>query len=335
MAHSLRLKVVAEGVETEGQLARLMANRCDEIQGYYFSRPLPPDALAALLQSGRTLPQHLLHCEHRRRSVLLVDEDANVRAALQRLLRRDGYEILCADSAESGLALLGRHRIDLIIADQRMPGLSGVEFLRRARAMCPDTLRIVLAGYTELHSIIEAINEGAVYKLLTKPWDDEQLRIHLAEAFQHKELGDENRRLSIAVQLANRELEEANERLRQLLEDSEQRVARERTALGVMHEVIELLPWPLLGVDEARTIVLLNAHAERLAGLPGTLLGQSASAVLPPATLDALLAAPPATLALQVGGQAYRARAHRLGQDCAGHGWVILLQPTEEHADAA
>jgi len=91
-------------------------------------------------------------------------------------LRREGYRILTASSGHEGLTLLQSNNIDLIISDQRMPEMSGIEFLCTVKDLYPDTMRIVLSGYTELNSVIDAVNQGAIYKFLTKPWDDNLLR---------------------------------------------------------------------------------------------------------------------------------------------------------------
>ena len=123
----------------------------------------------------------------RKRTLLLVDDEASILTSLRRLLRKDGYEILFGNGGEEGLALLAQHPVDVILSDQRMPNMTGVEFLRRVKIAYPDTVRMVLSGYTELQSITDAINEGAIYKFLTKPWDDEQLRANIAEAFRYKD----------------------------------------------------------------------------------------------------------------------------------------------------
>ena len=194
LAHSLNLKVVAEGVETEGQLGLLIANYCDEIQGYFFSWPLPAEEATALLRSGRSLDRRMLSGMKRSRTLLLVDDEESILSSLKRLLRPDGYEILTAQSAAQGLELLASHRVDVIVSDQRMPGMSGVEFLRRVKVQHPYTIRLVLSGYTDLQTVTDAINEGAIYKFLTKPWDDGNLRANIEEAFRTKEMADENRR---------------------------------------------------------------------------------------------------------------------------------------------
>lgn len=186
LAHNLHMTVIAEGVETEGQANYLRQHRCDEMQGYYFSRPLPAADFELLLKQRRTLVLPAQTSDERR-TLLLVDDEASILSSLTRLLRRDGYEILTAGSAREGLELLATHKVQVIVSDQRMPEMNGTEFLSRVRDLHPGTIRMVLSGYTDLDSITEAINRGAIYKFLTKPWDDETLRAEVREGFRHHE----------------------------------------------------------------------------------------------------------------------------------------------------
>jgi diguanylate cyclase (GGDEF)-like protein len=185
LAHSLHMTVIAEGVETEGQANYLRQARCDEMQGYYYSRPQPAAGFAELLLRNLVLaaPEHEAHG----RTVLLVDDEPNILSSLQRLLRRDGYRILTAGSGAQGLELLALHRVQVILSDQRMPGMSGSEFLGRAGELYPDTVRIMLSGYTDLRCVTESVNRGAIYKFLTKPWEDDDLRADVRAAFQRHE----------------------------------------------------------------------------------------------------------------------------------------------------
>ncbi len=185
LAHRMGLRVVAEGVETEAQLAYLRRHGCDEMQGYYFSPPLRADDFAALIREGRTLATP--EPAESSRTLLLVDDEPNILSAVRRCLRSEPYRILNARNASEGLALLASNEIQVILCDQRMPGMSGTEFFGRVKALHPDTVRIVLSGYTELETIIQAINAGAIYKFLTKPWDDEQLRAQIRDAFRYHE----------------------------------------------------------------------------------------------------------------------------------------------------
>lgn len=211
----------------------------------------------------------------RARTILLVDDEENILSALRRVLRREGYQILSAASGREGLELLATHPIDVIVSDQRMPNMTGVEFLRRAKESHPDTVRIVLSGYTELQSITDAINEGAIYKFLTKPWDDELIRANIAEAFRHKELGDDNRRLAF-------ELARANEDLQALLIEKQHRLALDEASLDIAREVLHCMPLPIVGIDDDGLMMFSNPEADTLLGAGNTLLGESAAHRLPP-----------------------------------------------------
>nr|WP_307727345.1 EAL domain-containing protein [Telluria mixta] len=183
LAQSLQLQVIAEGVETQEQLSYLTTYRCDQIQGYYFSRPVPAAAFEQLLGEERALP---VACpDEQVRTLLLVDDDPGVSAALRRLLRRQGYRVLYAASGEEGLSLLALNDVQVVISDQRMPGMMGIEFLSRVKHIHPKIIRIMLSGYTAVDAIIEATNSGAVFRFHAKPWDDEALCASIADAFRY------------------------------------------------------------------------------------------------------------------------------------------------------
>lgn len=185
MAHRMHLQVVAEGVENEAQCGYLRRNHCDELQGFLFRPPLPAAEFADLLRRGETLP--LADEPEELRSLLVVDDDPHVLSALRRLLSEENYRLLTAADAAEGLRLLAENRIEVIISDQRMPGMSGTEFLRRAKDIYPDTVRMVLSGYADLETVVEAVNEGALYKFLAKPWQDELLLANINDAFLYYE----------------------------------------------------------------------------------------------------------------------------------------------------
>jgi diguanylate cyclase (GGDEF)-like protein len=188
MAHSLRMKVVAEGVETEAQLHFLRTRHCDQMQGYYFSKPVPASDFAAMLTAGKSL-NLASSTSAAAQSLLIVEEDAMTMSALQRSLRAQGYHILCANDGRAGLELLAMHPVQVIVCSQRMAKTTGDDFLTVVAKMYPDTMRIVLSGYTELQSVIDVINRGEVYRFLTKPWDDDLLRENIKEAFRRHRPG--------------------------------------------------------------------------------------------------------------------------------------------------
>lgn len=184
LARSLQLEVIAEGVETREQLGYLRQHRCDQIQGYYFSPALPAQDFEQLLIEDKCLPERDDVAEQQP-TLLIVDDEENVTAALYRLLRRDGYRILRAHSANEGLSLLAQHDIQVVLSDQRMPGMTGTEFLSKVKGLYPSVIRMMLSGYTAVDSIIEATNSGAVFRFHTKPWEDDVLRSSIAEAFRY------------------------------------------------------------------------------------------------------------------------------------------------------
>ena len=184
MAHSLNLKVIAEGVETEGQMSYLRLHGCDEMQGYYFSRPLPAAEFERLVRERHSLPMAPLSAEGPGRTLLIIDDDAKVLSALRRILRADGYRILTATGVAEAFELLARNRVGIIVADHYMPDMTGIEFLKRVRSLYPECIRIMLTGHADLDTVTEAVNRGFVFKFLSKPWDDDHFKEVIHEAFR-------------------------------------------------------------------------------------------------------------------------------------------------------
>lgn len=199
MAHNLDIEVIAEGVQTEGQLGFLRGLQCEEIQGYYFSRPLAEDDFRALLRENRRIPGSTDNSRPER-YVLIIDDEPNVISSLRRLLRRTDLHLLATTSVHETFDMMATYRVGVVVCDQRMPEMTGTEFLRRVKELHPAAVRIVLSGYTDLNSVIDAVNRGAIYKFLTKPWDDEALLECLEDAFHLYEMERENRELTRHVQ---------------------------------------------------------------------------------------------------------------------------------------
>lgn len=217
------------------------------------------------------------------RTLLLVDDEPNILSALTRLLRRDGYRILRATSGAEGLELLSQFHVAVIISDQRMPEMTGVEFLSHVKETYPDTVRMVLSGYTELSAVTDAINNGAIYKFLTKPWDDELLRQNVRDAFEYADLRHENERLAQQLKIANDELYLINRDLERRVEEKNREMMLHYQVLKVSQEVLESLPVAVLGLDEDGTVVVANRRAHRvLEAGAGALLGSSAATLFNP-----------------------------------------------------
>ncbi len=186
LGHQLGMTVSAEGVETIGQAAFLRRSECDQFQGNYFCVPMPEAQTFEVLRR-RYLRQESdteLARPSSTETLLLLDDEENVLRALVRLLRRDGYNIETASNARQAFEILAAQPVQVIISDQRMPDISGTEFLSRVKDLYPDTVRLILSGYSDFDSLTEAVNRGAVYRFVAKPWDDEELRRMVRDAFR-------------------------------------------------------------------------------------------------------------------------------------------------------
>ncbi len=187
MAHSMKLEVIAEGVENDAQLAYLRRHGCDEMQGYYFSRPVPQDEFEQMLMKGKQLQAPQEADGEEQQTLLIVDDDVFMLDVLSDFLAQDGYRILTAQTAAEGFDILARHKVQVILCDQCMPLMSGTEFMERVKHLCPDTFRIMLSAFADLTPIMAAINRGAIDRFYTKPWKGAVLRENIREGFRlHK-----------------------------------------------------------------------------------------------------------------------------------------------------
>ncbi|MCG2579180.1 response regulator [Dechloromonas sp. XY25] len=148
-------------------------------------------------------------------TLLFVDDEPGILSALRRLFRQFGYRILIAESGAQGLAEMEKTAVDLIISDMRMPEMDGATFLRQVRQRWPETVRILLTGYADVTSTIAAINEGEIYRYISKPWDDNEIVNVVREALERQKLESENRRLTALTQAQNDELKNLNASLEQ------------------------------------------------------------------------------------------------------------------------
>jgi diguanylate cyclase (GGDEF)-like protein/PAS domain S-box-containing protein len=192
LAHSLHLKVVAEGVETEAQLSFLYAHGCDEMQGYYFSKPLNVEDCTRMLSEGRHLSMPAVsNGAEEAPAVLLLDDSPTDLELMQRALTPGGYRILVADSVSEAFEVLSQHPIHIVISDHNLPSMTGVEFLARVRRLYPQAIRIVLSGANDFGQVTDAVNDAGIHKYLSKDWDAVRLRSEVREAYlrHRKETG--------------------------------------------------------------------------------------------------------------------------------------------------
>jgi DNA-binding NtrC family response regulator len=119
--------------------------------------------------------------ETTRPPILIVDDEPEILYSLRGLLRKE-FDVHAATSAYEGLQLMRRQPVHAVLTDQRMPQTTGVEFLKQVRGVCPEAIRLIFTGYADIKAVIDAINQGNVYRYLTKPWDPDELQAVLRQA---------------------------------------------------------------------------------------------------------------------------------------------------------
>ena len=146
-------------------------------------------------------------------TVLFVDDEVNILKAIKRLLRHEPMNVLTASRPQEALEMLESSDAQVVVSDQRMPEMSGVDLLSSIRERHSDMVRMMLTGYTEMNIAVEAINRGEIYRLITKPWNDDELKATLRQAFDHHDLKGEIKRLNQVTREQNFKLQDMNKNL--------------------------------------------------------------------------------------------------------------------------
>jgi response regulator RpfG family c-di-GMP phosphodiesterase len=195
--------------------------------------------------------------------VLMVDDEENILRSFGRVLRGEAFALTVTTSAVEALRLLERDAHAVVVSDQRMPEMEGTVFLAKVRELFPDTVRILLTGHGGMDVALEAINRGSVYRFLTKPWNDDELKTVLRAAVSRYELTAENRRLSELTTRQNVELRELNGAL-------EQKVLERTEKINQLNEELKKsfvgTVQVLAGLAEMHSTVL-GGHAKRVGAL--------------------------------------------------------------------
>lgn len=264
--------------------------------------------------------------------ILCVDDERNVLRALRRLfMDEDNYEIFVAESGAEGLEILAAEGdIRMVISDYRMPEMTGVEFLRQVNERWPTTMRIVLSGYADTASVVEAINEGKIYKFVPKPWNDEELLSTISSALQHQDLQWENRLLNEELRKKNAELQEVNDNLEELVIRRTEALDIRNRVLQVSQGVLDVLPVVVFGIDPEDLIVHCNEYARDLFPYGGIgPLGHLRQEVFPPeinALIDRLEHERIPKAMIEVHKQRFRGEVRRL-HETRLQGAVLVLIP--------
>lgn len=220
--------------------------------------------------------------------ILCVDDEKNVLKSIERLFLDTDYEILTATSGEEGLELLkNTDSIQLVVSDYRMPKMNGVEFLKEVCELRPDTVRMVLSGYADTAAIVEAINEGKIYKFMPKPWNDDELKVAISNALDHFFIQQKNRELTYELEIKNQELQSINNNLEKLVEERTANLLMQNRILTSSQNILDSLPVAVIGIDPEGLIVQCNKRGSELFSYEqGSLLGVDRKNSFPPEIND-------------------------------------------------
>lgn len=193
-------------------------------------------------------------------SVLCVDDEVGNLDALERVFRKK-YEVHKAISAAEGLAILKSRPISLIVSDQRMPSMTGVEFLEKSLEIQPDSIRMLLTGYADIESVIDAINKGSIYRYITKPWDPADILLTVDKAIEKYQLRNELKEKNAALKLALDELKSLDTTKSQFMILINHEL---KTPLTGLLSFLELLGETNLDIEQKKYHSRITTSADRL-----------------------------------------------------------------------
>jgi len=205
--------------------------------------------------------------------ILLVDDEANVLKSLKRLFVDTDYRVLTASSGQEGLDICARESVSLVISDYRMSEMTGVQFLAEVKKLYPNTIRIILSGYADVEAIVEAINDGQVYKFLSKPWNDQEILTTVQRSLEHYSLREENSALLSELQTANQELKKLTNSLELKVDERSRDLVHKNRALETAQRLLNLLPAGVIGIDTQGTLVYMNRATENFVDTEHLVLG--------------------------------------------------------------
>jgi response regulator RpfG family c-di-GMP phosphodiesterase len=206
--------------------------------------------------------------------VLIVDDESVIRGAIEETLRDQGYEVTTACDGLKALEYLNHQTFAVILSDQRMPRMMGLEFLSKAKTVQPDASRILMTAVLDLHTIVNAINTGEIFRFLVKPWLNEELVVTIKNAVQRYELVAANRQLQFSTQAMNEQLQKVNAILEEQLHRSAQcnleLEQANRSLQENLHRSVQLCLktletfYPTLGSHARRAHALCKSMARKL-----------------------------------------------------------------------
>lgn len=281
MAHHLKLKVVAEGVETAEQLALLISHQCDIIQGYFFARPMPAADMGELLRAEKSLPANLLRSGTRKPMALFVA--VNGCDEVISMLIRDGHRVCKADDFDAAMQWFSGNLADVIVCGPPGKNFNAAQLIRHAAQTQPQCERMLMVDdrHWKMKPVMDLAASGLVDRVIHLPVDPATCRQAVEEALSRRHISDEYSRLSHEVEVAERELVRVDEERRRLEAENQLLHAQEGAGYRILQEVVAELPWPVLGVDDGGMLALINDKAQALFAERQIALGLALSLVLP------------------------------------------------------
>lgn len=268
-------------------------------------------------------------------TVLCVDDEKNILNSLKRLLRKEDYHILTASSGQEALKILNGNEVHIVITDQRMPAMSGTEFLARVKEDFPDAIRIILTGYTDVGSITDSINKGNVYKFFLKPWNNQNLKLEIRQAIDQYDLIQDNKRLHEKVYKQNDELKRINENLEELVCARTADLELRNQALELSRAILEDIPLPIIGISAEGMVAFINRKVQEMLGnISGLELGGSARDFFPNQVVDTIdevhtSASEKFIEGIAVSGVNYDIQFMPLSGRFKGKGTIMTLKPRQ------
>jgi CheY-like chemotaxis protein len=218
--------------------------------------------------------------------ILCVDDEPGIVRSIRRILKAEPVNVLTAAGGPEALDILRKQSVSLILTDYRMPEMNGIEFLEQAAPLCPDAFRMILTGYAEAHVLVEAVNRGQIYKILYKPFQEEDIKLTVRSGLEHHARNRENRALLEELGQRNKQLAILNQKLKSGLEGTQADLTISSTALGIAQQLLNEIPAAVIGVEPSGQIVFANKLANVWFAPPAaprlfSLVGAWSSDVLP------------------------------------------------------
>lgn len=259
------------------------------------------------------------------KAVLFVDDEESILKSLKRLLRKEPYKVFTAVGGPAGLEVLKENPgIQMVVSDQRMPGMCGTEFLAKVKEGWPETIRLVLSGFAEASAIVDAINQGEVYRFIAKPWTDEDLKTTFRQCLEHYDIVQENKKLQDQAAKQLVQLKNLNSRL-------ESSVDERTRSLSFSQEVLDTLPLMVLGISQDEEVILTNGTAkDRIEALRTLIPGTEMDEILPDEVVEIVRQnlETPASEPFEFAWNdlKLKGRTSRLGSPDVPRGCILLLE---------